>query len=149
AAAAVSDASTFSFVAGGNLTGTVAEVEDLSETQIQAANSITVKDTAQAISEADFSEGNLAYGGVRTITFDASDIQPDRMAIVTVEGLDPVKVMIMPGYGSATIGSAADMAAAVAKALKAQYGAGVIDDQAVTAQNGVVTLSDALELGTA
>src|SRR5690606_13120972 len=154
AAAAVSDPDTLSFLAGGDLTGTVAEVEALSEDQLKGATSITVRDTAQAISDADFSEGNLAYVQARTITFAESDIPliPQiRLATVTIDGQELVKLLVSPSspyLWTTTIGNATDMASAVAKALKARLG-NEIDDQAVTAQNGVVTLSNELGLGQA
>src|SRR5690606_1764983 len=128
AAAAVSDPDTLSFLAGGDLTGTVAEVEALSEDQLKGANSITVRDTAQAISEADFFEGNLAYVQARTITFAESDIPLSpmlRLATVTIDGQELVKLLVSPSFfhpWMTTIGNATDMASAVAKALKAQFG---------------------------
>ena len=150
AVAAVSDASTFSFSAGGTLAGTVQEINALTPAQLGAAASITVRDTAQAISDADFSAGNLAYihaDVARTITFSAADIQDERLAVVTVGDLAPVKVLIGPST------SAADVASAVAEALKALDGSDTLDSTTVTVSNdgqdGVLTLSSSLSLGKA
>src|SRR5690606_12130795 len=94
------------------------------------------------------------YVQARTITFAESDIPLSpmlRLATVTIDGQELVKLLVSPSFfhpWMTTIGNATDMASAVAKALKAQFGS-EIDDQAVTAQAGVVTLSNELGLGQA
>nr|WP_160146457.1 putative Ig domain-containing protein [Pseudomonas sp. ALS1131] len=147
-AAAASAGDGIQFTASGAYTGSVAEIAALTPVQMDAATSLTVQDTAENLSSADFTAGNLAFAvpdaAERTITIDASDVAiagtAGRYVTVTVGILAPVSVAI--GQGS----SADEVAQAIADALIA---AGGFDNQDVTVSNGAVTLAASLDLGKA
>jgi hypothetical protein len=89
AAAAVSDATTFNFSAGGDFTGTVAQVNALTSSQMEQATKVTVSDTAANLSAADFNAGNLNYYTThveRVITLAETDFNIDNSIVITING---------------------------------------------------------------
>ena len=139
------------FTASGAYTGSVAEIAALTPEQMDAATSLTVQDTAENLSSADFTAGNLAFAvpdaAKRTITIDTNDVvdagTAGRYVTVTVGNLAPVSVAI--GQGS----SADEVAQAIADALIGLDVGDNLDGSTVTVSNGVVTLAASLDLGKA
>ena len=150
-AAAASAGDGIQFSASGAYTGSVAEIAALTPEQMDAATSLTVQDTAENLSSADFTAGNLAFAvpdaAERTITIDTNDVAnagtAGRYVTVTVGNLAPVSVAI--GQGS----SADEVAQAIADALIGLDGGDNLDGSTVTVSNGVVTLAASLDLGKA
>ena len=149
--AALANEDGIAFTASGAYTGTVAQVNALTPEQMEAATSLTVQDTAENLSSADFTAGNLAFAvpdaAKRIITIDATDVADagtaGRYVTVTVGNLAPVSVAI--GQSS----KADEVAQAVADALIGLDGDDNLDGTTVTVSNGVVTLADSLDLGAA
>ncbi len=138
------------FSASGDYTGTVAQVNALAPTQLDAATSITVQDSAEALSAADFSTGNLSYARAdleRTITINGADLAEQRFIVVQVGNLEPVEMWM----GGTT--TAAELAIAVANTLKARDTSGAFDDTTVVVANdganASITFDASLNLGTA
>ncbi|MET0859118.1 MAG: Ig-like domain-containing protein, partial [Telluria sp.] len=93
AAAAVSDATTFNFSVAGAFTGTVAQVNALTSTQMSQATSVTVRDTAEHLSGANLNTGNLNYYAThseRVIAISEADFEPNNDVRVTFNGVDHV-----------------------------------------------------------
>uniref|UniRef100_UPI001CFDE56B putative Ig domain-containing protein n=1 Tax=Stutzerimonas stutzeri TaxID=316 RepID=UPI001CFDE56B len=137
------------FTASGAYTGTVAQVNALTPEQLGAATDITVMDSAEAISDADFSADNLNYLPTnieRTITIDAADMGvQDRFIVVEVDGLAPVQVWMSAST------TPEELATAVANALKALDPADDLNDSTVVAGtsdgNATITFDASLNLG--
>ncbi|WP_313241497.1 putative Ig domain-containing protein [Stutzerimonas kunmingensis] len=150
-AAAASAGDGIQFTASGAYIGSVAEIAALTPEQMDAATSLTVQDTAENLSSADFTAGNLAFAvpdaAERTITIDTNDVvdagTAGRYVTVTVGNLAPVSVAI--GQGS----SADEVAQAIADALIGLDVGDNLDGSTVTVSNGVVTLAASLDLGKA
>jgi len=148
-AAAASAGDGIQFSASGAYTGTVAQVNALTPEQLAAATDITVADSAEAISGADFSAGNLNYLPTnikRTITIDNDDMfVQDRFIVVEVDGLAPAKVWMSAST------THVELATAVANALKALNPAAGLNDSTVVVGssngNATITFDASLNLG--
>ncbi|HAV86468.1 MAG TPA: hypothetical protein DCW78_00460, partial [Pseudomonas sp.] len=149
-AAAASAGDGIQFTASGAYTGSVAEIAALTPEQMDAATSLTVQDTAENLSSADFTAGNLAFAvpaaAERTITIEDADVAAagtaGRYVTVTLDGVGTVSVAI--GQSSSTD----EVAQAVADALIGLDGGDNLDGSTVTVSSGAVTLADSLGLGT-
>ncbi len=134
------------FTAAGDFTGTVEQVNTLRNEQLEAAGTITVQDSAEAISAADFSAGNLSYVRSdieRTITINAGDLGEGRFIVVQVGELAPIEMWMSAST------TAEELATAVANALKERDPA--FNDTTVVVRadgdNATITLAAGLDLG--
>jgi len=134
------------FTAAGDFTGTVEQVNALTNEQLEAAGTITVQDSAEAISAADFSAGNLSYVRsdlARTITINADDLAEERFIVVQVGELAPIEMWMSAST------TTEELATAVANALKERDPA--FNDTAVVVgtdgDNATITLDASLDLG--
>ena len=103
--AAVADTSV-AFTAAGPYTGTVAQVQALQDVQLAAATAIIVKDTAENLSNADFSELGAQTHAARTITLDADDFAVEGVLVVTVGASAPVNITLNAGTAANIAASA-------------------------------------------
>ena len=85
----ISDAVTYNFTAAGPVSGTVAQVNALSDAQLNIATKVTVSDTAANLSAANFNTGKLNYQKThaeRVITLAETDFNIDNSIVITIRG---------------------------------------------------------------